>query len=322
MGFGVARSTDRAMPEPQSVGRVTGRFPRFFVSIAMNNKEPPSAGSRLDNSCYPIMFKDYYLILGVGKDATPEEIEKAYNDAETMMNKNTSSARIQDIKEAYTVLSYQEAKSMYDKELATFNWSDGFANYKIKDQNLETLINTLQGNATKSKDIVENSNQLKEEDNKPLDEEDSTDGNMSCYNSQESVHNHSIQKRINKLPINNSRGMFRRLFTPYGRIRRTEYFISLVCYLFIYFLLGIMIRIAYETDRTALLYFKLADVLFFILFVFQCIKRCHDWGHTGWFLLIPFMPIYLIFADGEDEVNKYGTNPIFDYDWQISDDNK
>ena len=80
------------MPEPQSVGRVTGRFPRFFVSIAMNNKEPPSAGSRLDNSCYPIMFKDYYLILGVGKDATPEEIEKAYNDAETIMNKNGSSA--------------------------------------------------------------------------------------------------------------------------------------------------------------------------------------------------------------------------------------
>ena len=30
VGFGVARSTDRAMPEPQSVGRVTRRFPRFL----------------------------------------------------------------------------------------------------------------------------------------------------------------------------------------------------------------------------------------------------------------------------------------------------
>jgi len=34
VGFGVARFDKQAMPEPQNVGRVTGRFPRFFVSIA------------------------------------------------------------------------------------------------------------------------------------------------------------------------------------------------------------------------------------------------------------------------------------------------
>lgn len=34
VGFGVARSTVRAMPEPRFVGRVTGRFPRFFVSYS------------------------------------------------------------------------------------------------------------------------------------------------------------------------------------------------------------------------------------------------------------------------------------------------
>ena len=37
VGFGVARSTVRAMPEPPCVGRVTGRFPRFFVFIVTNN---------------------------------------------------------------------------------------------------------------------------------------------------------------------------------------------------------------------------------------------------------------------------------------------
>ena len=31
VGFGVARSTDRAMPEPQSVGRVARELPRFFM---------------------------------------------------------------------------------------------------------------------------------------------------------------------------------------------------------------------------------------------------------------------------------------------------
>ena len=34
VGFGVARSTDRAMPEPQCVGRVTDRLPRFFLCIS------------------------------------------------------------------------------------------------------------------------------------------------------------------------------------------------------------------------------------------------------------------------------------------------
>jgi len=48
VGFGVARSTIRAMPEPQQVGRVTGRFPRFFVFIvAPFDISLPSLGSLL-----------------------------------------------------------------------------------------------------------------------------------------------------------------------------------------------------------------------------------------------------------------------------------
>ena len=38
VGFGVARFDKQAMPEPQNVGRVTGRFPRFFISVAMITK--------------------------------------------------------------------------------------------------------------------------------------------------------------------------------------------------------------------------------------------------------------------------------------------
>ncbi|MBR6190199.1 MAG: hypothetical protein IKQ59_14810 [Prevotella sp.] len=37
VGFGVARFDEQAMPEPLKVGRVTGRFPRFFVFIATAN---------------------------------------------------------------------------------------------------------------------------------------------------------------------------------------------------------------------------------------------------------------------------------------------
>lgn len=91
------------------------------------------------------MFKDYYLILKIGKEATAEEIEKAYIDACLGMNKKTSSAYSQEVQEAYAVLSNQETKIIYDKELATFNWSEGFGNHVIKDTKLASIINSLQG---------------------------------------------------------------------------------------------------------------------------------------------------------------------------------
>ena len=37
------------------------------------------------------MFKDYYLILGIGRDATLEEIEKAFKDTDAKFNGNVSS---------------------------------------------------------------------------------------------------------------------------------------------------------------------------------------------------------------------------------------
>jgi DnaJ-class molecular chaperone with C-terminal Zn finger domain len=92
------------------------------------------------------MFKDYYLILGIGKEATPEEIEKAFKDAEAKLDGATSSKEFQDIKEAFAVLSHQETKILYDKELEAYNESGDFANYEIKDRSLANTINSLQTN--------------------------------------------------------------------------------------------------------------------------------------------------------------------------------
>jgi hypothetical protein len=30
---------------------------------------------------------------------------------------------------------------------------------------------------------------------------------------------------------------------------------------------------------------------------------------SGWYQLIPFFPLYMIFASGEENSNKYGENP-------------
>ena len=91
------------------------------------------------------MFKDYYLILGISKDATSEEIDKAYKDAQSSMDDKTSSAYYQEVQEAFTILSNQETKQLYDNELSSFNRSEGFVNHVINDTKLASIINSLQG---------------------------------------------------------------------------------------------------------------------------------------------------------------------------------
>ena len=91
-----------------------------------------------------IMFKDYYFILGINKEATAQDIEEAYKGLRSKMDGNTSSALFQEVQEAFTILSDQEIKSLYDKELADFKWSDGFSNYIIKNHRLaKTLIQLI-----------------------------------------------------------------------------------------------------------------------------------------------------------------------------------
>jgi uncharacterized membrane protein YhaH (DUF805 family) len=39
------------------------------------------------------------------------------------------------------------------------------------------------------------------------------------------------------------------------------------------------------------------------------VRRMHDVGKSGWFLLIPFYNIVLLCTEGTQEDNEYGTNP-------------
>ena len=39
------------------------------------------------------------------------------------------------------------------------------------------------------------------------------------------------------------------------------------------------------------------------------VRRIHDAGKSGWFLLVPFYNLYLLCVDSEEGSNKWGPNP-------------
>lgn len=67
------------------------------------------------------MFKDYYAILGVSHDASPIELKQAFKSQalEWHPDRNadpSATSMMQDINEAYLILSDPDARSRYDEE--------------------------------------------------------------------------------------------------------------------------------------------------------------------------------------------------------------
>lgn len=108
--------------------------------------------------------------------------------------------------------------------------------------------------------------------------------------------------------------MFKKPFSFSGRIRRLEYGLSLLITGILYSVVEFLHKIAeqiegnggdtFQPDTIYLIYIPL---LWF--FFAQGAKREHDLGYSGWWQLIPFRPLWLIFLNGEQTDNKYGSNP-------------
>ena len=121
--------------------------------------------------------------------------------------------------------------------------------------------------------------------------------------------------------------MFKSVFSFEGRIRRKEFAISFVIYLVCTSVLQYLIALntASSGSQDSSLLYLLAYLLCIILIVAQSVKRCHDLGKSGWYQLIPFYVLWLLFAEGQDGVNEYGSNPkgignfYFSFEKEIDD---
>jgi hypothetical protein len=88
--------------------------------------------------------------------------------------------------------------------------------------------------------------------------------------------------------------MFKNPFSFEGRIRRLEYGLSIIIF-------------GTAATFSSTIYILLIPAYWFILA--QGAKRCHDRNHSGWYQLIPFYILWMLFAEGNLGKNRYGNPP-------------
>ena len=145
------------------------------------------------------MEENYYEILEVNKNASPEIIEKAYKtlvkkyhpDLQEDNLKNIYEEKIKKINKAYDVLSNSEKRKNYDLNLNnTIISSDDYNNLINENINLKKEINYLKNNLN---DIQKNINNNYNNSN-----------NKNNYNSTEHMNNNSYEKHKEKIYTNHN----------------------------------------------------------------------------------------------------------------------
>lgn len=108
--------------------------------------------------------------------------------------------------------------------------------------------------------------------------------------------------------------MFKSPFSFEGRIRRKEYVFTFLILYILSFVLGYVIGDEVEPEGGFLILFLLVFAATMWMQLAQTAKRCHDVNRSGWYQLIPFYTIYLLFAEGDKFRNSYGPSPKYDED--------
>lgn len=98
--------------------------------------------------------------------------------------------------------------------------------------------------------------------------------------------------------------MFSAVFSFNGRIRRLEYGLTYL----VYFFYCLPMNVLSEDEISA--GFAIIWLLLLIpavwIFWAQGAKRCHDMGYNGWWQIVPFFILVMIFGKGETQINQYG----------------
>ena len=146
-------------------------------------------------------------------------------------------------------------------------------------------------------------------------EEDITSDNKKIVFPESQNINAFLDKKLDAKKNNEVKNIFKTPFSFKGRIRRTEYGLSLLIIYLISFgtappgdNYNIFVLLDFSFVNTIILLSLIVGIVGWFFFA-QGAKRCHDMGCSGWYQLIPFYILWMLFAKGDDGGNKYGLNP-------------
>lgn len=162
--------------------------------------------------------------------------------------------------------------------------------YELKSCGLLPKQQKLLKNALK--DIREGhiSSNYANEDNDDFPSEISVDNDP--YNTEEST---TVVTEYNQ-----SSNVYAKPFSFKGRVKRRWYWVS--CVVTLVWFLGLLVSYVNSYEEIYNRFFYLTLVLGVPVlwsYLAQAVKRCHDRRASGWWLLVPFYCIWLLFADSK-----------------------
>jgi uncharacterized membrane protein YhaH (DUF805 family) len=240
-----------------------------------------------------------YQILKLPEEATLAEINHKYNLLLDEFNPDHQSDDLRDffeteqekVKEAYnTIIKHLSEEEASEEQV------EKYLNEGVVDSEVHDLGDYLGNDETKFCKFCGHMQYVT---------------NSECINCLESFHNSFSKSSGSKNIVETGevKRMFSAPFSFKGRIRRLEYFLSLLIFgvsLYLLFLISDEFRL-YDD------WYSLFLIPSFWFIASQGAKRFHDCWMSGWLQLIPYINIlliiFVIFKDGKIGDNKYGSNP-------------
>jgi uncharacterized membrane protein YhaH (DUF805 family) len=94
-----------------------------------------------------------------------------------------------------------------------------------------------------------------------------------------------------------------------GRARRKEYWMFFLFNIIIAVILGFIEGIADSNPTSGVRLGSIYQLAILIPSIAVGVRRMHDVGKSGWFLLIPIYNFILAVTDGDKDSNEYGGDP-------------
>lgn len=95
-----------------------------------------------------------------------------------------------------------------------------------------------------------------------------------------------------------------------GRARRKEYWMFFLANIIISFVLGFVLGLVFALISPSLApLVNIYSLAVLVPSIAVAIRRMHDIGKSGWYILIPIYNIILLATEGDKGTNEYGPDP-------------